>query len=90
MARPDEVTDIASFLTFIVVVVPFVMLIYGGLAIVLLDEMMDVSGGMKSVLLPLPPLSWVILVGLVIYTGLAVLPFAPGHHGPNHSGDLVG
>ena len=72
--NPDEVTDITSFLTFIVVVVQFVMLIYGGLAIVLYNEMMNVSGGLRSVFLPLASLSWVILVGTVI--GLAMVALA--------------
>jgi hypothetical protein len=48
------------------------MLIYGGLAIVLYDDMMDVSGGLKLVLLPLPSLSWAILFGTIIYISLTV------------------
>jgi hypothetical protein len=72
LEKIDDVTEIKSFLTFIVSIVPFAMLFYGGLAIALYDDMMNVSGGLKSVLLPLPSLSWTILVGTIIYIGLAV------------------
>jgi len=68
--NPDEVKDIQSFLTFIVVVVPFVVLIYGELTIVLYDEMTAASGGLHPVFLPLAP--EVIPVGAAIYIGLAV------------------
>jgi hypothetical protein len=43
--NPDEVADIRTFLTFIIAVVPFVMLICSGLGIVIHDEMMAASVG---------------------------------------------
>jgi hypothetical protein len=67
---PDEVTEIRSFLTFIILAVPFVMLIYGGLAIVIYNAMTATSGGSRPVLLPLAP--QVVVVGAVVYIGLAV------------------
>jgi hypothetical protein len=68
--NPDEVTDIGSFLTFIIAVVPFVMLICGGLTILIYDEMKAASGGLRS--LPLVSFSREIFAGAVIYIGLAV------------------
>ena len=67
--NPDDVTDIGSFLTFIIAVIPFVILNCGGLTIIIYDEMMAVSGGSRSVHLPLVSSSGVILVGAVIYIG---------------------
>jgi hypothetical protein len=67
---PDEVTEIPSFLTFIIVAVPFVILNYGGLTILIYNEMTVESGGSHPVLLPLAP--QVIVVGAVVYIGLAV------------------
>jgi hypothetical protein len=68
--NPDEVTNIQSFLTFVIVVVPFVILIYGGLTIVLYDEMTAASGGSHPVFLPLA--AEVTPGGAAIYFGLAV------------------
>ena len=68
--NPDEVTDIQSLLTYIIVPISCVILVYGGLAIVLYDEMTAASGGLHPVLLPLPP--HVAQVGVVIYIGLTV------------------
>ena len=64
--NPDEVADIKSFLTFIIVVIPFVMLIYGGLTIMLYEKMVIISGGSQ------PVLSEVIVAGAAIYIGLTV------------------
>ena len=69
---PNEVKHVQSFVTFIIVVVPFVMLFYGGLAILIYDQMMTASGSWRAVLLPLTESPWVILVGAVIYIGLTV------------------
>jgi hypothetical protein len=41
---PDDVKDLQSFLTFIVTVVPFVMIIYFGLAVINYDAMAGRSG----------------------------------------------
>jgi hypothetical protein len=41
---PEETRDLQFFLTFIVVVVPFVMLIYFGLAVINYDAMTRSSG----------------------------------------------
>jgi hypothetical protein len=70
--HPDEVIHIQFFLTFILVAVPFVMLIYFGLATVLYDKMIAVSGGSQSALLPLEPMSGATVAGAVIYIGLTV------------------
>jgi len=48
---PNEVKNIQSFVTFIVVVVPFVMLSYGGLTILVYDQMMTASGSLAVVAL---------------------------------------
>jgi len=48
---PNEVKNIQSFVTFIVVVVPFVMLFYGGLTILVYDQMMTASGSLAVVAL---------------------------------------
>jgi len=68
--EPKEVKSIQNFLTYIVVVVPFVMLFYGGAAILIYDQMMAASHGWH--LLPLPPSSLMFLAGAVIYIGLSV------------------
>ena len=70
--NPDEITDTPSFLTFIIVVIPFAILNYGGLTIIIYDEMMNLSGGPRSVYLPLVSSSPVIVTGVVIYIGLTV------------------
>jgi hypothetical protein len=57
LEKIDEVIDIRFFLTFILVAVPFVMLIYFGGTIILYSQMMAVSGSSRQVLLPLTPLS---------------------------------
>ena len=74
LEKIDEVIDIRFFLTFILVAVPFVMLIYFGGTIILYSKMMAVSGGSRQVFLPLTPLSRVKLIGTeaVIYIGLMV------------------
>ena len=51
----DEVRDARFFLTFIAVIIPFVMLIYFGLAVVNYDVMATRSGWPQA--LPLKPLS---------------------------------
>ena len=48
---PNEVKNIQSFVTFIVVVVPFAMLFYGGLTILVYDQMMTASGSWRAVFL---------------------------------------
>ena len=50
-AFPDDVKELQFFLTFIVVVVPFVMLFYGGLTILVYDQMMTASGSLAVVAL---------------------------------------
>ena len=69
---PNEVKSIQSFLTVIVVVVPFVMLVFYGLAVVMYDQLMTASGSWRAVFLPLKESPWVILGGAVIYFGLTV------------------
>jgi hypothetical protein len=70
-AFPDEVRDLQFFLTFIVVIVPFVMLIYFGLAIINYDAMTRSSGWEPA--LPLKgPLSPPIIGLIVFYIGLTV------------------
>jgi hypothetical protein len=69
---PNEVKSIQSFLTVIVVVVPFVMLVFYGLAVVMYDQLMTASGSWRAVFLPLKESPWVILAGAVIYFGLTV------------------
>ena len=64
---PKEVKSIQNFLTYIV---PFVMLFYFGLTILIYDRMLAGSHGWH--LLPLPPSSLMFLAGAVIYIGLAV------------------
>jgi hypothetical protein len=67
---PEEVKSMQNFLTYIIVVVPFVMLFYFGLTILIYDRMMAASYGWH--LLPLPPSSLMFLAGAVIYIGLSV------------------
>ena len=58
----DEVIDIRSFLTFIVVVIPFVILVCGGLTVVIYNEMMGASG-VRPILPLAAPMSRAILGG---------------------------
>ena len=67
---PAEVKYTRSFLTFVIVIVPFVMLNYGGLTMVIYDEMTVASGGWKF--LPLPPSSLLMVAGVAIYIALTV------------------
>jgi hypothetical protein len=65
---PNEVKHIQSFVTFIIVVVPFVMLFYGGLAILIYDQMMTASGSWRAVLLPLTESPWAVInIGLTVW-----------------------
>ena len=70
LEKIDEVIDTRSFLTFIIVVMPFVILVCGGLTFVIYNEMMGASGA--PTILPLAvPLSWETLAGgAIIYIGL--------------------
>ena len=75
---PDEVGQLQFFLTFIVVVIPFVMLVYFGLD-VLIDDAVATGAGWPTALpfagwptewpLVLPP---EILIAAVVYIGLTV------------------
>ena len=68
---PGEIRDLQFFLTFIVVVVPFVMLIYFELAIINYDAMTRSSGWEPA--LPLKgPLSPPIIGLIVFYIGQTV------------------
>jgi hypothetical protein len=67
---PDEVGDVQFFLTFIVVIVPFVMLVYFGLAVINYDAMATWSGWPQ--VLPLSPLSPLIVGTVVFYIGQTV------------------
>jgi heme/copper-type cytochrome/quinol oxidase subunit 2 len=64
---PDEVRHLRFFLTFIVVIIPFVILIYFGSAIIIYD---DITAPPWPTVLPLkkPPLDY--LAAAVIYIGL--------------------
>jgi len=65
---PDEVTDLQFFLTFIAVVVPFVTLVYFGLAAINYDAIAALAGW--PLILPFDrPLSPPILGALVFYVG---------------------
>ena len=63
----DEVRDARSFLTFILVIVPFVMLIYFGLATLNYDVMATRSGWPQA--LPLKRLSLPVLGAAAFYIG---------------------
>ena len=68
---PGEIRDLQFFLTFIVVVVPFVMLIYFGVAVINYDAMTRSSGWEPT--LPLKgPLSPPIIGLIVFYIGQVV------------------
>jgi len=68
--NPDDVTDIRSFLTFILVIVPFVSSTYFGLAIILYDAINAGSGW--PTILPLSELSPVLLGFAAFNIGLTV------------------
>ena len=57
---PNEVKRIKSFLTVIVVVVPFAMLVFYGLAVVMYDQLITASGSWRAVFLPLTESPWLI------------------------------
>jgi len=48
------------------------MLFYGGMAILMYDQMMTASGIWRVLFLPLSESPWVALAGAVIYIGLTV------------------
>jgi hypothetical protein len=62
--------DIGSFLTFIVVIVPFVMFVCLGVAAIFHDEIATWSG--LPTVLPLNPPSHAIVAGTVFYIGQTV------------------
>ena len=67
----DDVKDLQFFLSFIVVVIPFVMLIYFGLAVINYDTMAALSG--LPLVLPLASPSSLPVVGLAaFYIGLTM------------------
>jgi heme/copper-type cytochrome/quinol oxidase subunit 2 len=66
--NPDEARDIQPFLTFVLVVVPFVMIIYFGLAVINYDAMAGLSGW--PLVLPLDSLLSPLIAGaLAFYIG---------------------
>jgi hypothetical protein len=67
---PDEVRDGRFFLTFIAVVIPFVMLIYFGLAVINYEAIATLSGWPQ--ILPLSPFSPLIVGMVVFYIGQTV------------------
>jgi hypothetical protein len=70
-AFPDEVSDLQFFLTFILVGVPFVMLIYFGMAVINYDAFAASSGWPQ--LLPITsPFSPLIVGTVVFYIGQTV------------------
>ena len=68
---PGETRDLQFFLTFIVVIVPFVMLIYFGLAVINYDAMTR-SSGWEPVLPLKSPLSLPVIGLIVFYIGQVV------------------
>jgi hypothetical protein len=62
---PDDVKDLQSFLTFIVTVVPFVMIIYFGLAVINYDAMAGRSGWPP--ILPLSGLLSPLILGAAVF-----------------------
>ena len=67
---PDDVRDPGFFLTFIIVFVPFVMLIYFGLAVINYEAIAARSGWPQ--MLPLSPFSPLIVGMVVFYIGQTV------------------
>ena len=68
-AFPDQVRDLRFFLTFIVVIVPFVMLTYFGAAIIIYDA---ITAPPWPIALPAKPSSRELLAVAVPYIGLTV------------------
>jgi hypothetical protein len=64
-ASPDDVKGLQFFLPFIVVVVPFVMIIYFGLAVINYDSIAELSGW--PLVLPLDSLLSPLIVGAVAF-----------------------
>jgi hypothetical protein len=64
-AFPDEVKDLQFFLTFIIVAVPFVMLVCFGLAVISYDVIAGRSGW--PLVLPLESLLWPPVVGVAAF-----------------------
>jgi hypothetical protein len=62
---PDEIKDLQLFLTFIVVLVPFVILVYFGLAVINYDAIAALSGW--PLVLPLDSLWSPLIVGAVAF-----------------------
>jgi len=69
---PNEAKSIRSFLTVIVVVIPFTTLVFYGLAVVMYDQLVTASGSWRAVFLPLTESPWLIPAVAVIYIGLTV------------------
>ena len=67
---PDDVRDLQFFLTFVIVIVPFVMLIFFGLATLRFDAVATQSGWPSE--LPLTPLSPPIVGASAYYIGQTV------------------
>jgi ABC-type glycerol-3-phosphate transport system substrate-binding protein len=66
-AFPDDVKDLQFFLTFIVVFIPFVMLVYFGLAVINYDAIAALSGW--PLVLPLDSPVWPLVVPAAFYIG---------------------
>jgi len=70
---PDDVRDLGFFLTFIIVVVPFVMLIYLGLDAII-DDAAEARAGLPTELPfgipPEIPVAAVIYIGLTVWLGM--------------------
>src|SRR5215471_17330642 len=70
LEKKDPDVDMGSFLTFIVVIVPFVMFVCLGLAAIFYDEIATRSDSPTA--LPLNPPSHAIVAGTLIYIGQTV------------------
>jgi hypothetical protein len=64
-AFPDDVKDLQLFLTFIVVIIPFVIIVYFGLAVINYDAIAALSGW--PLVLPLDSLLSPLIVGAVAF-----------------------
>ena len=62
---PDDVKDLQLLLTFIVVIIPFVMIVYFGLAVINYDAIAALSGW--PLVLPLDSLLSPLIVGAVAF-----------------------